>query len=327
MRSLLVLAAAACAHPPPVGSPAVQVDLVRATHAVLEAFDRGDLPAFRAATATDFVRLDGGRFHERAAELARMKPRPPELSRTWKDERVLVHANDATFVGHAIERESGNDSHGNRSFDGWYTVTWTRDAGAWKVAFWSWNRFATPEDAAREFWNDTFRQDIGFDHAPNRLLATTIDGVRPGTAIDVASGQGRNALLLASRGWRVTAIDISDEGLARTRATAADAHLAVEAVHADADTYDYGSAKWDLATMIYAGDADARIRRIQTGLRPGGLFVAEYFLDVGDGGFKAGQLTKLFAEGYDILRDEVVDDRPDWGVDHAKLVRFVARKR
>lgn len=327
MRFLLVMAAVACTHPPPVASPAANVDLVRATHEVLEAFDRGDLPAFRAATAADFVRLDGGRFHDRADELARMKPRPPQVTRTWQDERVIAHANAAIFVGHSIEHETGNDSHGNRAFDGRYTVAWTRDGGAWKVAFWSWNRFATPGDAAREFWDDTFRQDIGFEHAPNRLLATTVSGARPGTALDVASGQGRNALLLASRGWQVTALDISDEGLARTRAAASDAHLAVQTVHADADTYDYGSSKWDLVTMIYAGSDDARIKRIQASLRPGGLFIAEYFLDEGDGGFKAGQLTKLFAEGYEILHDEIVEDRPDWGVDRAKLVRFVARKR
>jgi len=325
---LIIAAAAACSHAtPPVVAPAMTVDLVHATHDVLDALDRGDLAAFRAATATDFVRLDHGRFHERAAELARMKPHPPELTRTWREERMIAHANDAIFIGHSIEREVGNDSHGNRVFDGWYTVTWTREAGAWKVAFWSWNRFATPGDAAREFWDDTFRQNIGFEHAPNRLLVTAIDGARAGTALDVASGQGRNALLLASRGWGVTAVDISEEGLARTRAAAADAHLAVETVHADADTYDYGTAKWDLVTMIYAGSSDDRIKRIQSSLRPGGLFVAEYFLDVGDGGFKADQLTKLFADGYAILRDEVVDDRPDWGVDRAKLVRFVARKR
>lgn len=328
MRIALVVAAAACTRATPPAIPhSSGIDLVRATHEVLDAFDRGDLAAFRAATATDFVRLDGGKFHDRAAELARMKPHPPQVTRAWQDERLIAHANDATFIGHSIEHETGNDSHGNRAFDGWYTVTWTRDGGAWKVAFWSWNRFATPGDAARAFWNDNFRQDIGFEHAPNRLLATTIEGLQPGAALDVASGQGRNALLLASRGWRVTALDISDEGLARSRAAASAAHLAVETVQADADVYDYGFARWDLVTMIYAGDSDARLKKIQSSLRPGGLFVAEYFLDEGDGGFKAGQLAKLFGDGYDILRDEVVEDRPDWGVDRAKLVRFVARKR
>ena len=45
------------------------------------------------------------------------------------------------------------------------------------------------------------------------------------------------------------------------------------------------------------------------------------------GGFAPGQLARLFATGFEILRDEVVEDAPDWAVDRAKLVRFVARKR
>lgn len=53
----------------------------------------------------------------------------------------------------------------------------------------------------------------------------------------------------------------------------------------------------------------------------------EFLLDEGDGGVKPGELRAQFADGFDILRDEVVEDRPDWGEDRAKLVRFVARKR
>lgn len=40
---------------------------------------------------------------------------------------VYIGAHDATFIGLAAEHEIGNDSHGNREYDGWYTVAWTRD--------------------------------------------------------------------------------------------------------------------------------------------------------------------------------------------------------
>nr|WP_275585913.1 class I SAM-dependent methyltransferase [Geodermatophilus sabuli] len=39
----------------------------------------------------------------------------------------------------------------------------------------------------------------------------------PGTAVDLAAGEGRHALWLAGRGWRVTAVDFSATGLARGR--------------------------------------------------------------------------------------------------------------
>jgi hypothetical protein len=56
--------------------------------------------------------------------------------------------------------------------------------------------------------------------------------------------------------------------------------------------------------------------------------VVEFFLDIHDGqdGIQEGQLEKAFA-GFEIVRDEIVDDRPDWATDKAKLVRFVARRR
>lgn len=327
MRAVpVVLAAAACAHVQVVPArPAA--DFVRDTHAMLDAFDRGDAAAVAAITAPSFVRFEGGKVHERAAELARLKPRPPEITRAWKDEHVYLGANDATFIGLAAEHEVGNDSHGNREYDGWYTVAWTRDAATWKVAHWTWQPYRSTLDFQREFWNDGFRQDVGFSHEPNRLLATATAGVTPGAALDLATGQGRNALYLASHGWAVSAVDISDEGLRRAREAAARAHVALDTVQADIDAYDYGVAKWDLVTEIYVPNPVARAGKIKAALRPGGLFVLEFFLDEGDGGVKPAELRAQFADGFEILRDEVVDDRPDWGQDRAKLVRFVARKR
>jgi len=64
----------------------------------------------------------------------------------------------------------------------------------------------------------------------------------------------------------------------------------------------------------------------------GGLFVTEYFHADSEAG-KAGaggwrrQLEALFADGYEILRDDVVDDVADWTLRTQKLVRFVARKK
>ena len=62
-----------------------------------------------------------------------------------------------------------------------------------------------------------------------------------------------------------------------------------------------------------------------------GLFVAESFLAGPTsccGGFERGQLAKLFAgDAWEILRDEIVDDQPDWSTDRATLVRFVARRK
>jgi 2-polyprenyl-3-methyl-5-hydroxy-6-metoxy-1,4-benzoquinol methylase len=58
-----------------------------------------------------------------------------------------------------------------------------------------------------------FHNDVGFEKQPNRLLVDAVAKRKPGRALDVAMGQGRNALYLASRGWKVTGVNFSDEGV------------------------------------------------------------------------------------------------------------------
>jgi SAM-dependent methyltransferase len=143
-------------------------------------------------------------------------------------------------------------------------------------------------------------------------------------------GQGRNALYLASQGWHTTGFDIADEGLRLAREEADAKHVELTAVQADVDAFDFGTARWDLVTMIYAGSSTKMIEKIQRSLKPGGRFVLEFFARKpgrDSGGFAAGQLAQLFATGFDILRDEVVEDTPDWAQSRATLVRFVARKQ
>jgi SAM-dependent methyltransferase len=208
-------------------------------------------------------------------------------------------------------------------------MAWVRDHDTWRVSHWTWQAHRTSIERARELWNGTYRQAIGFTHAPNRLLVDSVRGVAPGQALDVMMGQGRNALYLASQGWHTTGIDIADEGLRLAREAAAAQHVELTAVQADAEAYDFGTARWDLVTMLYAGSSTQMIEKIKLGLKPGGRFVLEFFAaKPGEtGGFATGQLAQLFATGFDIVRDEVVDDTPDWGQNRATLVRFVARKR
>lgn len=72
--------------------------------------------------------------------------------------------------------------------------------------------------------------------------------------------------------------------------------------------------------------------KIKASLKRGGLFVLEYFHDndkegVVDGSFAKGELARLFGDGFEIVRDEIVDDVPDWAMNRASLIRFVARKK
>ncbi len=179
------------------------------------------------------------------------------------------------------------------------------DGGAWKVALWQWQ--VSGIAAERAMWNDQYRRGVGFRKEPNRLLVRTVEGVAPRKALDLAMGQGRNALYLASRGWKVTGVDISDEGIHQARAAAAERNLVLDAVLSDVNDHDFGTARWDLVTMIYAGDDPGWIERAKVSLKPGGLFVFEE-LPLGPEeagrrgiGIEAGKLAPMFA-GWEIRR-------------------------
>lgn len=52
---------------------------------------------------------------------------------------------------------------------------------------------------------------------PHPLVVEVVSSLRPGRALDVGAGEGRHAVWLASRGWRVTALDFSAVGVERGR--------------------------------------------------------------------------------------------------------------
>ena len=55
---------------------------------------------------------------------------------------------------------------------------------------------------AREDWNARYAQkELLWTAEPNRLFAAEVGGLEPGRALDVACGEGRNAVWLAERGW------------------------------------------------------------------------------------------------------------------------------
>lgn len=314
----------------PQASPAPALDdagaLARA-RAFLSAVDRLDTETFRAIVTPGFILFeDSHRFTADklskgwAKSLAAgVQPR----TRTCKPEHVHRDAAAIVYVGDCTEHMPATKKRPAQSWQGWNTVVLVPSAGKWRVALWQWQRSGIA--AERERWNDALRRGVNFIKEPNALLVSTVETLRPGKALVLAMGQGRNALYLASKGWQVTGIDIADEGIRAAKQAAAERKLTLDAVQMDIDKYDFGRDRWDLVTMLYAGDSEAWLRRLQPGVRKGGLVVVEYFHHTDNGGFKTGQLAKLFA-GWEILRDDVVEAKADWTLRKTKMVRFVARK-
>ena len=123
-----------------------------------------------------------------------------------------------------------------------------------------------------------------FIYEPNAFLVKTAKSLKPGKALDVAMGQGRNAVFLATQGWDVTGYDLADEGLKAANDNAAKAGTKIKTINASFDSFDYGKEQWDLIYFIYtdAPIVDSKyVDRIVAALKPGGyLLIERPFLDL-----------------------------------------------
>lgn len=81
------------------------------------------------------------------------------------------------------------------------------------------NGHTDPMDA--QAWNERYAgRDPVWSLTPNVFVEDELALMTPGTAVDLAAGEGRNAIWLAKKGWRVTAVDFAQAGLDRGAALA-----------------------------------------------------------------------------------------------------------
>ena len=84
------------------------------------------------------------------------------------------------------------------------------------------------------------RHELLWTAQPNRFLVAKSSDLSPGRALDVACGEGRNAVWLAEQGWQVTGVDFSEVALEKARRLAE--LRGVEAEWVQADLLDYRPA-------------------------------------------------------------------------------------
>ena len=129
----------------------------------------------------------------------------------------------------------------------------------------------------RGAWNKRYEtSELVWTADPNRFLVAELEGVRPGRALDLGAGEGRNAVWLSQQGWTVTAMDFSDVGLDKARTLAASAGVELDTVCADATDLDDPSA-FDLVAVVYLHLPSERRRvahrRAAAAVAPGGILL------------------------------------------------------
>ncbi|MFW5418867.1 class I SAM-dependent methyltransferase [Nocardiopsis sp. CNT-189] len=128
-------------------------------------------------------------------------------------------------------------------------------------------------------WDERYRAaEPVWGTAPNRFVVEQTGDLAPGRALDVAAGEGRNAVWLAERGWRVRATDFSPVAVERGRRLAAERGAEVDWDVADARTDAPEPGGYDLVLLAYLHLPAEERRRALAGavraLAPGGRLVS-----------------------------------------------------
>ncbi len=130
----------------------------------------------------------------------------------------------------------------------------------------------------RERWNRIY-QEKTFDprQGPNPFLKRVLRLLPGGKALDVASGEGRNAVFLAEQGHKVEAVDISRIALSRARRLAKARGVRIRTALADLASYPIAPGVFDLIIDFYFLDRRL-IPKMKKGLRKGGRVVFQTYL-------------------------------------------------
>lgn len=126
-------------------------------------------------------------------------------------------------------------------------------------------------------WDARYRESGYFmGKKPVPLLVKNVGLLPKGRALDLAAGEGRNAVFLAQQGFEVDAVDISPVGLRKAEAFAAERGVEIETIVANLEEYDLGVERYDVVANFYylQRDLTAKIKRA---LKPGGIVIYETF--------------------------------------------------
>lgn len=190
-----------------------------------------------------------------------------------------------------------------------------------------------PAFDAREYWDRNHRESRSLARPePNAFLVSSVKGRKPGKALDVGTGTGRNAVWLAREGWDVTGFDISGVAIEAAHQAARNAGVKIDAFVKDLEEWNYGTGQWDLVLLCYMqGDARFRSKEVIASLRPGGIVVIETWhrdLDKETGrkvgGFETNEVFKLYGS-LRIRRYEDTMAEPDWGKELGNRARPIVR--
>jgi len=130
----------------------------------------------------------------------------------------------------------------------------------------------------RARWDERYAaKGLVWSATPNTTFAAEVADLTPGRALDVACGEGRNALWLAEQGWQVTGIDFSGVAIDKARQIAEHRGLQIEWLAEDVSRYPLPAASFDLVAVLFLHTDPAErqlwLHNVLSALKTGGTFL------------------------------------------------------
>jgi SAM-dependent methyltransferase len=200
---------------------------------------------------------------------------------------------------------------------------------------------AQTRQKAAQTWDQIYlHPDARVPVHPSALVLETSANLPNGVALDAGMGNGRNAIYLARKGWKVTGVDLSDAAVRRAREEASRLKVEFDARVGDVEKMAFPRESFDLILCLYTEPLAVRAaRKFMDALKPGGLLLIEgrhiegltrAAAALSPTGFHDNQLLHLYGR-LRILRYEDRLMPAEWGNGSpeppARVVRLVAQKR
>jgi len=134
---------------------------------------------------------------------------------------------------------------------------------------------AAPKDQFR--WDKHYdTEEFLFGTEPIRFLKENIHLLPKGKALDLAMGEGRNGVFLATQGFDVLGLDISPVGLSKAHLLAKHHNVQIETQLVDLESYQLEKNAYDLILCTYYMQRDL-FDQIKESIKPGGVILIETY--------------------------------------------------
>ncbi|MBT3983689.1 MAG: class I SAM-dependent methyltransferase [Bacteriovoracaceae bacterium] len=143
-------------------------------------------------------------------------------------------------------------------------------------------------------WDKKYsRSSYVYGKSPAKFLAENFDYLPlGGHVLDMGMGEGRNAVFLAGKGFKVTGVDISSVAVRKAKALAKEYKVRIKTIVASLEKYDFRPETFDAIICFYFVDRKLN-EKIRKWLKPGGILI-----------YESHTLSQKKLSGYELTKDK-----------------------